>query len=174
MKTLHAVTAVIELGAGLALLCCPSATGVLLVGAPLEGPASLTVARVGGAGLLALGVACWLARRRHAEPRRERIGRRDVALRRCRRRPPRFRRARARAARRGIVAGGSSPRGDDRLVYRLASPQFACGAGWRAGGQADDQPRDGAENQRLGRLNATAEIRHDPRLGCRSIGSATA
>jgi len=33
-----------------------------MVGAPLEAPAALTVARVGGAGLLALGVACWLAR----------------------------------------------------------------------------------------------------------------
>jgi hypothetical protein len=39
-----------------------SATVALLVGAPLEAPAALTVARVGGAGLLALGVACWLAR----------------------------------------------------------------------------------------------------------------
>jgi hypothetical protein len=62
MKTLQTVTAVIELGAGLALLICPSATVALMVGAPLEAPAALTVARVGGAGLLALGVACWLAR----------------------------------------------------------------------------------------------------------------
>jgi len=63
MKTLHTVTAVIELGAGLALLCCPLATVTLLVGgAPPDAPAALTVARVGGAGLLALGVACWLAR----------------------------------------------------------------------------------------------------------------
>ena len=62
MKTLHTVSAVIELGAGLALLSCPSATVVLLVGAPLEGAVGLTVARVGGAGLLSLGVACWLAR----------------------------------------------------------------------------------------------------------------
>ena len=54
--------AVMELGAGVALLCCPSATAALLVGAPLEAPAALTVGRVGGAGLLALGVACWLAR----------------------------------------------------------------------------------------------------------------
>jgi hypothetical protein len=36
--------------------------GELLVGAPLEGAPALTAARVGGAGLLALGVACWLAR----------------------------------------------------------------------------------------------------------------
>jgi hypothetical protein len=63
MKVLGTVTAVIELGAGLALLCCPSATVALLIGgAPLEAPAALTTARVGGAGLLALGVACWLAR----------------------------------------------------------------------------------------------------------------
>jgi hypothetical protein len=62
MKNLYSVTAVIELGAGLALLCFPSATVELLVGAPLEGAPALTMARVGGAGLLALGVACWLAR----------------------------------------------------------------------------------------------------------------
>src|SRR5208282_105359 len=61
-KALYTVTAVVELGAGLALLCWPSATVALLVGAPLETPAALTVARVGGAGLLALGVACWFAR----------------------------------------------------------------------------------------------------------------
>jgi hypothetical protein len=62
MKTLHTVTAVIEMGAGLALLCFPSITVEFLVGASLETPAALTVARVGGAGLLSLGVACWLAR----------------------------------------------------------------------------------------------------------------
>jgi Kef-type K+ transport system membrane component KefB len=62
MKALQTATAVIELGAGLALLCFPSITVKFLVGAPLETPAALTVARVGGAGLLALGVACWLAR----------------------------------------------------------------------------------------------------------------
>lgn len=61
-STLFTATAVIELGAGLALLTCPSATAVLLVGVPLEALASLTVARVAGAALLALGVACWLAR----------------------------------------------------------------------------------------------------------------
>jgi hypothetical protein len=62
MKNLYSVTAVIELGAGLALLCFPSTTVELLVGAPLEDAPALTAARVGGAGLLALGVACWLAR----------------------------------------------------------------------------------------------------------------
>src|SRR5471032_1507395 len=62
MTALHSASAVIELGAGLAMLCCPSATVVLLVGSPLDAPAAVTVARVGGAGLLALSVACWLAR----------------------------------------------------------------------------------------------------------------
>jgi Kef-type K+ transport system membrane component KefB len=62
MKTLQTVTAVIELGAGLALLCLPSMTVALLLGSPLDTPTALTVARVGGAGLLSLGVACWLAR----------------------------------------------------------------------------------------------------------------
>ncbi|HEY5705863.1 MAG TPA: hypothetical protein VIS96_09850 [Terrimicrobiaceae bacterium] len=62
MKALPIVTAVIEVGAGLALLGFPSAVAVLLLGTPLETAAALTVARVAGAGLLALGVACWLAR----------------------------------------------------------------------------------------------------------------
>jgi hypothetical protein len=62
VNTLYATTAVIEAGAGLALLCLPSAAVDLLLGAPLETPAAFTVARVGGAGLLTLGVACWLAR----------------------------------------------------------------------------------------------------------------
>ena len=62
MNTLYATTALIEVGAGLALLCLPSPAARLLLGTPLEAPAALTVARVGGAGLLTLGVACWLAR----------------------------------------------------------------------------------------------------------------
>ena len=62
MKALHIVTAVIEAGTGLALLGFPSAVAVLLLGTRLELPAALTVARVAGAGLLALGLACWLAR----------------------------------------------------------------------------------------------------------------
>src|SRR5215469_4279415 len=62
MKTLHTVTAVIELGAGLALLCFPWPVVALLLGSPLDTPTGISVARVGGAGLLSLGVACWLAR----------------------------------------------------------------------------------------------------------------
>jgi hypothetical protein len=62
MTILQITSAMIELGAGLALLCLPSAAATLLVGAPLEGPAAWIVARVCGAGLLTLGIACWLAR----------------------------------------------------------------------------------------------------------------
>jgi len=61
MKRLLIVTAIIELGAGLALLCCPSAAVAILLGSPLDTPATLTLGRVAGAALLALGVACWLA-----------------------------------------------------------------------------------------------------------------
>jgi len=62
VNTLFATTAVIEAGAGLALLCLPSAAAKLLLGAPLQEPAAFTVARVRGAGLFTLGIACWLAR----------------------------------------------------------------------------------------------------------------
>jgi hypothetical protein len=62
MKRLLIVTAVIELGAGFALLCCPSATVALLVGSGLDTSAAVTLGRVAGAALCALGLACWLAR----------------------------------------------------------------------------------------------------------------
>jgi hypothetical protein len=62
VSALYAATAVIEIGAGLALLCLPSAAVNLLLGTRLEAPAALAVARVGGVALLTLGVAFWLAR----------------------------------------------------------------------------------------------------------------
>jgi hypothetical protein len=55
------VSAVIELGAGLALLAFPSAVVKLLLGSPLDAPAAIALGRLTGAALLALGVACWLA-----------------------------------------------------------------------------------------------------------------
>ncbi|MGD0116878.1 MAG: hypothetical protein ABSD30_02360 [Candidatus Binatus sp.] len=58
---LQTATAIIEAGAGVALLSLPSLTVQLLLGAPLATPAALTAARVGGTGLLALGAASWLA-----------------------------------------------------------------------------------------------------------------
>jgi len=62
VDALQTATALIELGAGLALLSFPSAAVALLLGAPVETPAALTVARVAGAALLTLGAAFWLAR----------------------------------------------------------------------------------------------------------------
>ena len=61
MKPLLIATSAIELGAGLALLCVPSSAALLLFGAPLDAPAAAFAARIGGLGLLTLGVACWLA-----------------------------------------------------------------------------------------------------------------
>jgi hypothetical protein len=61
MKTLLDITAFVEVGAGLGLLCCPSAVADLLLRSPLYAPASVILERVTGAALLSLGVACWLS-----------------------------------------------------------------------------------------------------------------
>jgi quinol-cytochrome oxidoreductase complex cytochrome b subunit len=63
MKTLQTATAIIEAGAGLALLAVPSVTASLLLGVPLDSPAAISLARVGGAAILTLALVCWLARR---------------------------------------------------------------------------------------------------------------
>jgi hypothetical protein len=62
VKTLLIVAAVLEASAGLALSGSPSLVVSLLVGAPLDTPGGLFVARLAGAALLALGLVCWLAR----------------------------------------------------------------------------------------------------------------
>jgi quinol-cytochrome oxidoreductase complex cytochrome b subunit len=62
IKTLLIVTAIFEILTGLALLASPSRAGVSLTRAPLDSAAGVIVARVAGAALLAIGVACWLAR----------------------------------------------------------------------------------------------------------------
>ena len=62
MRTLLVVMAVVEAGAGLALLAAPSFVAVLLLGSSLEGGVSLIVARICGSGLLSLGIACLLGR----------------------------------------------------------------------------------------------------------------
>jgi hypothetical protein len=62
MKNLLAITAVLEFPTGLALVALPSVLATFLLGSQLDTPVGLTVARVGGVALLALGAACWLAR----------------------------------------------------------------------------------------------------------------
>ena len=58
MKKVLALAAVSEAATGMALLIVPSLAGQLLLGAELTGVA-VTVARVTGIALIALGVACW-------------------------------------------------------------------------------------------------------------------
>ncbi len=62
MKRLLVITAVLEAGTGLGLIVVPSMVAQVLLGGTLDSPAAVTVARVAGAALLALAVACWLAR----------------------------------------------------------------------------------------------------------------
>jgi hypothetical protein len=54
-------TAVLEAATGGALLAVPAMLVTLLLGGGLDSPTSVVVARVAGAALLALGVACWCA-----------------------------------------------------------------------------------------------------------------
>jgi hypothetical protein len=56
------VSAILEVGAGLALLVLPAVPLALLLGGNLPAPETLLAGRVAGAALLALGVAGWLAR----------------------------------------------------------------------------------------------------------------
>ena len=58
MKRVLVIAAVSEAATGLALLVVPLLVGQLLFGADLTGMA-MTVARVAGIALIALGVACW-------------------------------------------------------------------------------------------------------------------
>jgi hypothetical protein len=59
MKSLLIVSAFIELGAGLGLLCFPVLVVTLLTGESIGPPVVLVAVRLGGAGLFSLGIACW-------------------------------------------------------------------------------------------------------------------
>jgi putative Ca2+/H+ antiporter (TMEM165/GDT1 family) len=61
-KHLFIVTAMVEVGTGLALAIAPSVLIALLLGSPLSTTVEMTVGRVAGAALFSLGAACWLAR----------------------------------------------------------------------------------------------------------------
>lgn len=67
-RRLFIAMALVEGTVGPALAIAPSPTVSLLLGAPLETPAALMLARVAGSALLALGVACWAARADAASP----------------------------------------------------------------------------------------------------------
>ena len=60
-KLLLIVTALVEVGTGVALVITPSRVVELLVGEGLSSPQSLVLGRVTGAALISIGVACWLA-----------------------------------------------------------------------------------------------------------------
>ena len=62
MKKLLTITAIMEAATGLGLLAVPAIVARLLLGATLDTPAAVTVARVGGTALLSISLACWLGR----------------------------------------------------------------------------------------------------------------
>jgi hypothetical protein len=61
-RSLLSVTGALEAATGLMLMVSPSVLVELLLGTAPGAPAGATVSRVAGAAVLALGVACWLAR----------------------------------------------------------------------------------------------------------------
>ena len=62
MRNLLVFTALVEAVAGGALIASPAQPVALLIGATLDTPGGMIAARVAGAALLALGLACWMAR----------------------------------------------------------------------------------------------------------------
>jgi hypothetical protein len=62
MNRLLKLTTIIEAATGLAMIGAPSLVVRLLLGSPLDTSAAAMLGRVAGAALLALSVACWLAR----------------------------------------------------------------------------------------------------------------
>lgn len=68
VRILLIVSSVIEAAIGLALVLSPSVPVSLLLGASLDAPVALVAARIAGAALLSLAVACWLARNDSLSP----------------------------------------------------------------------------------------------------------
>ena len=63
LKALLTVTALVELGSGIALLIAPSLSAQLLVSVPLDSAQLAVIGRFAGAALTAIGVICWLESR---------------------------------------------------------------------------------------------------------------
>ncbi|MGE0031995.1 MAG: hypothetical protein AB7T20_12835 [Steroidobacteraceae bacterium] len=61
-RNLLVLTAVLEAATGFGLLAMPVMVVSLLLGASLDAPGALVIARVTGAAMLSLGLACWLVR----------------------------------------------------------------------------------------------------------------
>ena len=59
MKNLLSLTALIEAVTGLILIISPSILAMLLLGTSLDTAAALAVARLAGAAVLTIGIACW-------------------------------------------------------------------------------------------------------------------
>jgi hypothetical protein len=62
MKLLLIIAALLEAATGLTLLLMPVVAVSLLLGVPLDTPAGLVAARIAGAALIGLAIACWQAR----------------------------------------------------------------------------------------------------------------
>ena len=62
MRTLLVMMALFEAPLGVTLILAPARVTRLLLGIAVEGPPALVLGRVAGAAVLALGLACWLAR----------------------------------------------------------------------------------------------------------------
>jgi hypothetical protein len=62
MKPLLIIAAALEAVTGLSLLLIPAVTVSMLLGSPLDTPTGLVAARITGAALVAIAIACWQAR----------------------------------------------------------------------------------------------------------------
>lgn len=67
LQRLLGLGGVLETVAGLGLLVDPAGGASALFGSSIEGP-GVAIGRIGGGGLLALGIACWLARKTPTAP----------------------------------------------------------------------------------------------------------
>lgn len=67
LARLLSIGGVLETFAGLGLLIDPAGGASALFGSSMEGP-GIAIGRIGGGGLLALGIACWLARKTPTAP----------------------------------------------------------------------------------------------------------
>jgi hypothetical protein len=67
LERLLGLGGVLETVAGLGLLIDPAGGASALFGSSIDGP-GVAIGRIGGGGLLALGIACWLARKTPTAP----------------------------------------------------------------------------------------------------------